>query len=197
MALLGSGRGRHGRLAVERRPADSVTQPLVIQHKIADRIRQLLALPLTFLPTGAFTLAVWHSRAYRLDCVGRSTELVCGDMRHRCRLAGSMRGVPSGSAQLSCRSVGSAGRRAGLRHLNLAARPCPSLFDRLAGPRVRRLHRLEKVQNVLCARGRPQGEKLMVQIRERPATADSDEARVAVLGENYGYTCPSCICPTY
>src|SRR5512144_3347993 len=87
-------------------------------------------------------------------------------------------------------------RGAGLRHLDLAARPCPSLLDRLAGPRVRGLHRLDEVQNVLCAGGRPQGEKLMVQIRERPAAADRDEARVALLGENHGYTCPFCICPT-
>ena len=36
----------------------------------------------------------------------------------------------------------------------------------------------------------------MVQIRQRAAAADSDEARVAVFGENHGYTCPSCICPT-
>ena len=45
-------------------------------NKIADRDGQLLALPLTFLPTGAFTLAVWRSRAYRLDCVGRCAEFV-------------------------------------------------------------------------------------------------------------------------
>jgi hypothetical protein len=72
---------------------------LVIQHKIADRIRQLPALPLTFLPACAFTLADWRGRAYRLDRVGCSTELVSGDMRHRCGLAGSIGGVPSGSSK--------------------------------------------------------------------------------------------------
>src|SRR6185503_21229610 len=117
-------------------------------------------------------------------------ELVCGDMRHHCRLAGSICGVPSGSVQLSCRSHGMASRRAGLRHLDLAARPCPSLLDRLAGPRVRGLHRLEEVQNVLCARGRPQSQEPMVGVRERPPAADGDEAGVAVFGEDHGCTRP-------
>src|SRR5215212_7303792 len=86
------------------------------------------------------------------------------------------------------------GCRAGLRHFDLAARPCPSLLDGLAGARVGGLHRLEEGQDVLCARGRPQGEKLMVRIRERAAAADGDEARVAYLRENHGCTWPSCIC---
>jgi hypothetical protein len=81
-------------------------------------------------------------------------------------------------------------RRAGLRHPDLAARPCPNLLDRVAGPRVRGLYRLEEVQNVLCARGRPQSQEPMVGVRERPPAADGDEAGVAVFGEDYGYTCP-------
>jgi hypothetical protein len=42
---------------------------------------------------------------------------------------------------------------------------------------------------VFCTCSRPQGEKLMVQIRERPTAADGDEARVAVFGEDHGFTC--------
>jgi hypothetical protein len=53
-------------------------------------------------------------------------------------------------------------RSARLRHPDLAACPCTSLLDRLARTGVRGLHRLEEVQDVLSARGRPQGEKLMV-----------------------------------
>ena len=74
MPLLGSGRGRNGRLAVEHRPADSVSQLLVIQHKIADRIRQLPALPATLLATGTLSLALCSGRACRLYRVGRGTE---------------------------------------------------------------------------------------------------------------------------
>src|SRR5512144_1005353 len=81
-------------------------------------------------------------------------------------------------------------RGAGLRHLDLAARPCPSLLDRLAGPRVRGLPRLEEVQNVLCARGRPQSQEPMVRVREHPPAAEGDEAGVAVFGEDHGCTRP-------
>ena len=64
------------------------------------------------------------------------------------------------------------------------------MLDRLAGPRVRGLHRLEEVQNVLCAHGRPQSQEPMVGVRERPAAADGDEAGVAVFGEDHGCTRP-------
>jgi hypothetical protein len=99
-----------------------------------------------------------------------------------------MCGMPSGSAQLPCRTHGMATRRTGLGHPDLAARPRPNLLDRPAGPRIRRLHRLEEVQNVLCARGRPQSQEPMVGVRQRPAAADGDEAGVAVLGEDHGWT---------
>ena len=147
---------------VERRPADVVPQPLIIQDQFADCVRELFTLPSALEPPGVLTLAFRSGCTRRLDRVGRSTELVCGDMRHHCRLAGSIPGVPSGSAQLPCRSHGMATRRAGLRHRDLAAHPCPSLLNCVTRPRVRRLRRLEQVQDVLRTRGRPRGEKVMV-----------------------------------
>ena len=81
-------------------------------------------------------------------------------------------------------------RRSGLRHPDLAARPCPNLLDRLAGPRVPGLHRLEEVQNVLRARGSPQSQEPMVGVRKRPPTADGDEAGVAIFGEDHGVGVP-------
>ena len=176
--------------AVEHRPTNFVSQPLILQDEVANRIRELLALPPALEPAGALTLASRGGRTCGLDCVGRSTELVCGDMRHRCRLAGSICGVPGGSVQVSCCSVGSAGRRAGLGHRDLAADPRSSLLDGLAGPRVRGLHRLEMVQNVLCTRGRPQSQEPMVGVREGPSAADGDEAGVALFGENHCCTRP-------
>jgi len=107
-------------------------------------------------------------------------------MRYHGRLAGRIRGVPGGSAQLSCRRHGVATRRAGLRHPDLAARPGPDLLDRETGPRVRGLHRLEEMQNVLRARGSPQSQEPMVGVRKRPPTADGDEAGVAIFGEDHG-----------
>ena len=95
-ALLGSGR-LHAchRLAVEHRPADVVSQSLIIQDKVADRFRQLLALPLAFPTTSGLALPLWRGCPHGLDCVGRSAELVGGNMRHRRRLARSVGGVPS------------------------------------------------------------------------------------------------------
>ena len=48
---------------------------------------------------------------------------------------------------------------------------------------------------MLGARGRPQSQKPMVRVRERPPAADGDEAGVAVFGENHGYICRSCSYP--
>jgi hypothetical protein len=188
--LLGSADKPSRPSRVEDRPADLVSQPLILQDEFANHIRQLFALPTALEPAGALTLPSGGRRTHGLDRVGRSTKLVCGDMRHHCRLAGSICGVPSGSAQLSCRSHGMATRRSGLRHPDLAARPCPNLLDRLAGPRVRGLHRLEEVQNVLCARGSPQSQEPMVGVRKRPPTADGDEAGVAIFGEDDGVGVP-------
>jgi len=188
--LLGSADKLSRASAVEHRPADLVSQPLILQDEFANRIGELFALPTALEPAGALTIACGGGRTRGLDRVGRSTKLVCGDMRHHCRLAGSICGVPSGSAQLSCRSHGMATRRARLRHRDRAARPCPNLLDRLARPQIRGLRRLEEVQNVLCARGRPQSQEPMVGVGERAPAADGDEARVAVFGEDHGCTCP-------
>jgi hypothetical protein len=167
--------------AVEHRPADVVSQPLIVKDEFANGIRELFALPLTLKPA-CLPLASGGRPTRCLDRVGGRTELVGGDVRHHCRLPGRIRRVSSGSAQLARRSHGMPTRRTGLRHPDLAARPCPDLRDRLAGPRIRGLNRLEEVQDVFCARGRPQCQEPMVVVRERPPAADSDEAGVAVLG---------------
>jgi hypothetical protein len=185
MPLLGSGRGRTGRLAVEHRPADSVSQPLVIQHKIADCIRQLLALPLTFLPTRAFTLAIWRSRAYRLDCVGRCAEFVGGDMSYRRGLPSSIRRMPRGTGQVPCSGLRMAGCRARLRHRDLTPYPSSRLLDCLARSRVGRLHRLKQRQHVLRAVGCPLCEKPMVRVLQRAAAANRDESGVAIFGKDH------------
>jgi hypothetical protein len=85
------------------------------------------------------------------------------------------------STQRSCRSHGTATRRAGLRHRDLAARPSAGLRDRLTRSRVLRLRLLEELKDVLRARCRPQGEQLMVGVCERPSAADGDETRVSLF----------------
>jgi len=174
--------------AVERRPADVVSQPLIIQDQFTDRVWELVTLPSALKPPAVLTRTLRGGGTRRLDRVGRCTEFVCGDVRHRCGLSSSKCGVPSGSAQRSCRSLGMTSRIAGLRHLDLAACPCPGLLERPARPRVERLRRFEQVQDVFCTRCGPQGEQLMVGVCERPPTADGDEARVANFREDHG--CP-------
>jgi hypothetical protein len=129
--------------AVEHRPADIVPQSLIIQDKVTDRFWQLLALPAAFLATGGLALCRWRGCLHGLDCVGCRAELVGGNMRHRRRLARSVRGVPSGSAQLSGRSVGEASGRTRLSHRNLTSRPSASQFDGSTRPVVIGLHFLE------------------------------------------------------
>ncbi len=66
-ASLGSGRLQAShRLAVEHRPADVVSQLLIIQDKVADRFRQLLALPTALAPAGTLTLASEGGRTRRI-----------------------------------------------------------------------------------------------------------------------------------
>jgi len=144
MRLLGSA-ALAGVSVVEHRPTDTVAQPLVVKDEISNRLWELLALPLALQPAGVFALAFRGSRAGRFDSVGRSTELVCGDMRHHCRLAGSICGVPSGSAQRSCRSHSMATRRTRLRHRDLAAHPRPGLVNGMARPQIIGPHRLEEM----------------------------------------------------
>jgi hypothetical protein len=71
------------------------------------------------------------------------------------------------------------------------------VLDRETGPRVRGLRRLEEVQNVLCARGRPQSQKPMVRVREPPPSAEGDETRVAVLGKDHRSTVRDRTGPAY
>ena len=72
--------------AVEHRPADLIPQPLILQDKFANRSGELLALPTALEPAGALTLVSGCGRTRGFDGVGRSTELVCSDMRHCCGL---------------------------------------------------------------------------------------------------------------
>src|SRR5262249_5117842 len=115
----------------------------------------LVALPPALASPCALALSFRRGSTYGLDRIGGRTELVRGDMRDRRRLTGSIRGVPCCPTQVSGRGVCMAGRRASLGHRDLAACPCPSLLNCVTRPRVRRLRRLEEVEDVLCARCRP------------------------------------------
>jgi hypothetical protein len=52
--------GRHtsARSAVKHRPADVVSQPLVVEHELANRLRELVTLPLTLESPRGIALAL-------------------------------------------------------------------------------------------------------------------------------------------
>src|ERR1700682_3807855 len=167
--------------AVEHRPADVVPQPLVVEYELADRLRELVALPPAFESSRALALSVRRRSTCRLDRIGGRTELVRGDVCDGRGLAGSVRGMPCCPTQISGRGHCMAGRSASLGHGDLAAHPGPPELDRATRSRVLRLSRLEELKDVLRAGCRPQSELLVIRIGEGPAAADRHETRVAVL----------------
>src|ERR1700681_4894822 len=82
--------GPDGLSAVEHRPADVVPQPLVVEYELADRLRELVALPPALESPCAFVLSFRRGGACGLDHVGGRTELVRGDMCDDRRLAGGV-----------------------------------------------------------------------------------------------------------
>src|ERR1700716_1432165 len=141
--------------AVEHRPADIVPQPLVVEYELANRLRELVALPPALESPCALALSFRRCRTCGLDRIGGRTELVRGDVCDGCGLAGSVSGMARCPTQVSGRCHRMATRRASLGHRDLAANPSAGLLNRLTPSRVVRTSRLEPVEDVLRARCRP------------------------------------------
>jgi hypothetical protein len=171
--------------AVERKPAQLVAQPLVVEHQFSDLLGELGALPLALQAASRLALVFRRCRSRRPDRVGRGTELVGRHMAHRRGLAGSVRGMPCCPTQVSGRGVCMAGRRAGLSPRDLTSRPGSPEVDRSTWTLVLRPRLLEVVQHVLRAVGRPHREKTMIVVLEGPAATHGDEPRIPDLGEDH------------
>ena len=78
----------------EHRPADVVAQPLVIKYELADRLRELIALPLALKSPCGLAQAFRGRRTCSLDRVGGRAELVRGNVGDGSGLAGGVRGMP-------------------------------------------------------------------------------------------------------
>src|ERR1700682_50377 len=168
--------------ALEDRPADVVPQPLVVEYELANRFRELVALPPALQAPCALALSFRRGGTCGLDRVGGRTELMRSDVCDDRRLAGSVRGMACRPTQVSGRGHCMAARRASLGHRDLAMHPGAGLLSRLTRSLVLRLSRLEEVKDVLRARCRPQGEELVIRIGEGPTAADRQETRGGVLG---------------
>jgi hypothetical protein len=148
--------------AVKYRPANVVAQSLVVQDKLTNCLRELVALPPALESTGAITLSFRYGSPYSFDRVGGSTKLMRGDVGDQRRLSSSIRSMARCSAQISGSGVGMTACRARLGHRDLTARPGASLLDRVAWSQIRRLYRFEEVQHMFRAQNRPQGEELVI-----------------------------------
>jgi len=177
----------NARSAVEYRPADAVPQPLVVKYELANRLRELVMLPLALESPCGLALALRRGSTCGPDRIGSRTELVRGDVCDGPGLASSVRGMPCCPAQISGRAHRMAARRAGLGHRDLATHPGARVPDRLTWPRVVRLSRLEEVKDVLRARCRPKSQEMVIRISEGSAPADRHEARVPDLREDQAH----------
>ena len=173
--------------AVERKPAQRVAKPLVVEHKFSDLVGELSALPLALQAASRLALVFSRCRPRGPDRVGRGTELVGRHVANRRGLAGSVRGMPCCPTQLSGRGVRMAGRRAGLSPRDLTPRPGTPEVDCPTWTVVLRPCPLEVVQHVLRAVGRPHREKTVIVVLEGPAATQRDEPRVADLGEDHQF----------
>jgi hypothetical protein len=167
------------------RPAYVIASYLIIKHEFTNVIGELFALPAALEPTGTFTLAFRRSRARGLDRVGSGAEIVRGDVRDRRSLTSSIRCMARRAAQIPGRCHRMASRRAGLGHRDLAARPCPNLLNCVTRARVRRLRRLEEVQDVLRTCGCPQCEEMVLIICQTPASSNGYQSWIAWFRENH------------
>src|ERR1700730_8378697 len=107
------------RSAVKHRPADVVPQPLVVEYELANRLRELVTLPLALKSPCGPALAFRRSSTCGLDRVGGRTEFVRGDVCDGPRLASSVRGMPCCPTQVFGRADCMAARRASVHHLDL------------------------------------------------------------------------------
>jgi hypothetical protein len=184
--LVGDCRRPVARSAVKHRPADVVSQPLIIEHERANRRWELVTLPPALESPCGIAVAVRRGSACGLDGIGGRTEFVRGDVCDGPRLASSERGMPCCPTQDPGRPHGMAARRASLHHRDLTTHPAAGVLDRVTWSWVPRLNRLEQVKDVLRTQRRPESEEMMIRVGEGPTATKRDEARVPNLREDHG-----------
>jgi len=119
------------RSTVKHQPADVVPHQLVVKYELANRRRELVALPLALESACGLALGFRLGSTCGLDRVGGRTELVRGDVCDGRGLASGVRGMPCCPAEVSGRTHGMAARCASLGHRDLATYPGAGMLDRL------------------------------------------------------------------
>ena len=82
------------RSAIKDQPADVISQPLVVKYELADRVRELITLPLALESPCGLGFAVRRGSTGSLDRIVGGAELVRGDVCNGRGLASSVCGVP-------------------------------------------------------------------------------------------------------
>lgn len=172
--------------AVKHRPADVVAQPLIVKHKLANRLRKLATLPPALTTSRGLTLVRLRGSTGSFDRIGGGTKLMRSHVRNSPSLARSVCGMPSSPTKVSGRAHGITARRPSLHHLHLATHPSADTLDRLTRSQVPRLSRLEQIKDMLRARCRPKGEEMVIRIGEGSTAADRHETWVSHFREDHG-----------
>jgi hypothetical protein len=180
------GPSRGCRSAVECRPADVVPQPLVVQYELANPWRELVTLPVALEPTRGLTCAIRRGRTCGLDRIGGRAELVRGDVCDGPGLPCSVRRMTCSTTQIPGRAHRLTARRTSLHHRDLATHPGACVLDRPTRSGVVRSDRFKEGKDVLRARGRPQGEKVVIRLGESATAADRHETRVPHFWQDHG-----------
>lgn len=164
---------------VEKGPAFLVAKPLIVEHEVANRGRNLCTLPLA-LCTSRFVAMVWSHRC--ADCpdgIRSRTEIMLCHMGHcHCMTSRASR-FRSGTGRLPGRGVCSKGRDASLSHGDLTARPSARLLNRMTRTFIPWMRFLEEVQDVLGASRSPGRKKTVIGICKGATATFGDEPWVS------------------
>ena len=179
--------GHHpGRVSeLKHRPANGVSQPLVVKNKVPNGVRELVALPLALESSGSLAFSRRHRSTHCLDGVGGRAEFVGSNMGHGCCLSRGKCGVTCGTSQLPRGCIGMTSGTAGFRHRDFAASPCTNQGDGGSWPGIVWSLRFKETKDVLGAGCGPQGNKPVMLISERSTATNGDEAGIANLRQDH------------
>jgi len=104
---------------------------LIVEHKLANRLRKLVTLPPALPTPRGLRFARLLGRTGGFDRVGGGTKLMRGDVRNSSSLARSVCGMPGSPTQVSGRAHGVTAGGASLHHRHLATHPSAGVPDRL------------------------------------------------------------------
>jgi hypothetical protein len=170
----------------EGRPAYVVAAHLIFYHEVSNPAGKPAALPFALDPSRVSAARICSSSG--LDRVGGGTEVMLGDMGYA---GGLTRGVGREPEKL----LADAGlppsrvrRQRGPASSSYGHRPMPAPRRSLEGARICWLLLLEQVQHVLGAGGGPEGQKLVIGVGERAASADRHQVRVSDGGKDHPHS---------